>query len=220
MSKIENEIEEYFEEKEIVELSLEKQNELKNLVKQNKKRRKISKLKRLSYITASICLVFLVTLPIINLINKPSNPTNPPTIYYGDNEATKTDLQVQDAQLIISQNYPQYNFIFDEFNFVSLVGFYHPENNSLLALQIQAQEISIPYTLIEINLIVSNQFIFSAKDTYTNNATYSETEDYKMYKKSTQNMLEEFLKGYIIFDNYELYLNFNLINEPLFNEFI
>ena len=73
---------------------------------------------------------------------------------------------------------------------------------------------------MEINLIVSNQFIFSAKYTYTNNATYSETEYYKMYKKSTQNMLEEFLKGYIIFDNYELYLNLNLINEPLFNKFI
>ena len=221
MKKIEKKIEQYFEDKEIPELSIQEQDKLRNLVKANKRNNKTQIFKRVAIYASAFCLVLLMLIPTIMLINKKETPNKPtPTVYYGKDEATKKDLTIEETQEVISNSYAKYNFIFTELSFLSSVGYYIPNNDSLLAIQIKANEIESPYTVIEIHLIISKQFIFDKHDEYLKDSSYTQNSNYKLYKKSYQDSFSENMQGYIIFDTHQLYISLNMINESLFNKFL
>ena len=95
------------------------------------------------------------------MLNKNDNlqtPPSPPTIYYGDGEAIKIQLSLAETQNIINNQFPKYNFMFSNLAYLTSTGFYHPENNSLLAIKISFNENEIPYTSVEINIVASELF--------------------------------------------------------------
>jgi len=230
--KIEQEIYEYFDNVEVPDLSLQKQDELKNMVAKNKvKNKKLGLWKKISIFTSSLCMVMIIAITTILLLPKNDNPpTNPPPaepppveqppIYYGKAEATKIQHDLAKTQEIISTQFPKYNFMFDDMNYDSSTGFYNPENNNLLALKISFYEKEIPIMKIEIHIIASQQFIFDDQENYIKTATYTETQNYKLYKITYSDLFSEYQRGYIIFDNHEVYMKFDRVNESLFNKFI
>ncbi|MBE5741590.1 MAG: hypothetical protein E7351_03605 [Clostridiales bacterium] len=224
--KFREDLKEYFDSQETVELSAQQREHLRALTRQNKSQRKITVWKRIFLTACSFCLLLLIVLPTVAYVYKANNPdtppTNPPTIYYGDDEATKKDLTDQPdlVRSIISNGYSQYEFIFDEFDFSEVIGFYTPDEAELLALQITASEKVAPFTLVKINLIMSEQFVFSSKADYMNDATHTTNDTYELYKKSYSDIMSEYLYAYLKSSDYELYLNFDKVNEMLFNKFI
>lgn len=223
-TKFNKDLEQYFNNIEVPELSISKQEELKRLVKQNKpKRKKFALWQRITAFAGAVCLLALILIPTIISLNKNDTPKNPPATpptYYGKAEATKIQHTLDETQTIISSTFPKYNFMFNDLSYKSSMGFYNPENNSLLALQITFNETEIPFATVEIHIIASKQFVFDNKESYTSNAEFTQTEEYKLYKKTSLDAFNEFQTGFIIFENHEIYINFERINEELFNKFI
>ena len=102
----------------------------------------------------------------------------------------------------------------------SSTGYYNPTNNELLSLEINMCEQNMPFTSVEINIIASEQFTFEDSIGYTTGAEHTITSEYEMYKRIHQETFTEAIYGYIIFENHELYLHLDMINETLFNKFI
>lgn len=222
--KLSQELEQYYESVEVPELSEEKKEELRNLVAQNKpKRKRITLWRRITAVASAMCLIALIVIPTVIMLNKNDNPQNPPTnppTYYGKAEATKIQHTLEETQTIVNTNFSKYNFMFTDLTYISSKGFYNPENNTLLALQIIFNESEIPYTSVEIHLVASEQFVFDEQAIYTANAEHTTTTEYEMYKSYQQNPIFENMRGYIIFENHEIYINLARINEELFNKFI
>lgn len=218
--KFEQDLEQYFDSIEIPELSEERKKELRKKVEANKPiRKRITLWRRITAIASAMCLIALIIVPTVILLNKKDNPT-PPPVYYGKAEATKIRHTLEETQDIISINFPKYNFIFEDLNYLASVGYYNPTNNELLSLEIQMEEKAAPFTSIEMNIVASEQFTFENTLLYTNDAECTITSECKIYKKVHQETFSEVMYGYIIFENHELYLNLNIINESLFNKFI
>jgi len=232
--KFDQDLNQYFNNKEIQVLSIKKQDELKKLVSHNTpKIKKLSLWKKFTAAATSVCLIALIIIPTIVLLNKTDNPQNPPVtppvvtppvapppIYYGKAEATKIQHTLEETQEIINTNFPKYNFMFTDLTYVSSMGYYNPTNNSLLAIKIAFNESTIPYTQVEIHIIASEQFVFDDKASYTDTAEYIQTENCKIYKTISQSPFKKSQRGYIIFENHEIYINFARINNELFNKFI
>ena len=221
--KLSQELNQYFDNVEVPELSLEKQEELRNLVAQNKpKRKKITLWQRITAVASAVCLIALIIIPTVIMLNKNDNPQNPPTTpptYYGDGEATKIQHSLEETQNIVNLNFSKYNFMFNYLSYITSTGFYHPDNNSLLALKISFSEKEIPYTAVEVNIIASEEFIFADKILYTSNADHTISSEYEMYKLYQYDLVES-MRGYIIFEDHEIYINLARINDELFNKFI
>lgn len=222
--KLSQELEQYYENVEVPELSEAKKEELRNLVAQNKpKRKRITLWRRITAVASAMCLIALIIIPTVIMLNKNDNPQNPPTnppTYYGDGEATKIQHTLEETQNIINTQFPKYNFMFTDLTYITSTGFYHPENDSLLAIKISFNESEIPYTQVEVHLIASEQFAFADKILYTSNAEHTTTEEYEIYKTYQQDIMIENLLGYIVFEDHEIYINLARINEALFNKFI
>lgn len=217
--KLSQELEHYYKSIEVPELSDEKKEELRNLVAQNKpKRKRITLWRRITAVASAMCLIALIIIPTVIMLNKNDNPQNPPT-YYGKAEALKTPHTLEETQNIVNTNFSKYNFMFTDLTFVSSKGFYHPENNSLLALQIYFNESEIPYAQVEIHLIASEQFVFDDQILFTANAEHTITTEYEMYKLYQLDLIET-MRGYIIYEDHEIYINLARINDILFNKFI
>lgn len=221
--KLSQELQQYYENIEVPELSEAKKEELRNLVVQNKpKRKKITLWQRITAVASAVCLITLIIIPTVIMLNKNDNPQNPPTnppTYYGDAEATKIHHTLQETQELVNANFEKYNFMFTDMTYVSSTGFYHPENNSLLALKISFNEKEIPYTSVEVNIIASEQFVFDDQILYTANAEHTITTEYEIYKLYQLDLIET-MRGYIIFENHEIYIHLARINETLFSKFI
>ena len=218
--KFEQDLEQYFDSIEIPKLSEERKKELRKKVEANKPiRKRITLWRRITAIASAMCLIAIIIVPTVILLNKKDNPTPPPE-YYGKAEATKIRHTLEETQDIISINFPKYNFIFEDLNYLASVGYYNPTNNELLSLEIQMEEKAAPFTSIEMNIVASEQFTFENTLLYTNDAECTITSECKIYKKVHQETFSEVMYGYIIFENHELYLNLNIINESLFNKFI
>ena len=221
--KLSQELEQYYESIEVPELSEEKKEELRNLVAQNKpKRKRITLWRKITAVASAMCLIALIIIPTVIMLNKNDNPQNPPTnppIYYGDDEATKVQHTLEETQNIVNTFFSKYNFMFTDLTYVTSTGFYHPEDNTLLALQIYFNESEIPYTSVEVNIIASKQFVYADKILYTTNAEHTITSEYEMYKLYQLDLIE-MMSGYIIYPDHEIYIDLARINDTLFNKFI
>lgn len=213
---LEEEIIEYFDNQEVPELK--NKDALLKAVEMNKERKKITIGKRITTIACSFCLLLLTIIPVIALTYK--EPSAPPPIYYGVDEATRIDLSLEQTQTYINTNYPQYSFIFDDYTFDELVGYYEPNTENLLALKIVGSDNVLPFILLEMNLIVSNQFIFNEHDSYILDSEFVQTNEYSMNKIIKQTQFKEYLKAYVSYQTHKIYLNFNIVDENLLNKFI
>ncbi len=217
--KLSQDLEQYYNNIEVPELSVEKQEELRNFVAQNKPKRKRLKLwQRITAIASAVCLIALIIIPTVVILNKNDNPQNSPT-YYGKAEATKIQHTLKETQNIVNNQFPKYNFIFNDLTYISSKGFYHPENNSLLAVQILFNEKEIPYTSVEIHIVASNKFTLDEQSSYTTGAEHIITAEYELYRLYQLDLVET-MRGYIIYEDHEIYINLARINEELFNKFI
>lgn len=222
--QLSQDLEKYYEDIEVPELSLEKQEELRNLVKQNTpKRKRFALWQTITAVASAVCLVALIIIPTIVMLNKNDDPQNPPPItppiYFGKDEATKVELNLVETQNIVNTQFAKYNFMFTDLTYISSKGFYNPENNNLLAIQIIFNEKEIPYTQVEIHLVSSKQFILDEQTIYTTDAEQTITATYEMYKLYQLDLIENMF-GYIIFEDHEIYIHLARINETLFNKFI
>lgn len=221
--KLSKELENYYNDIEVPELSDEKKAEFHKLIEQNKpKRKKITLLRRITAVASAMCLIALIIIPTVIMLNKSDNSENPPApppIYYGKAEAIKMTHDLVQTQEIINTNFSKYNFMFTDLTFISAKGFYHPENNTLLAIQINFSEKEIPLQ-VEVHLIISEFFTFDNQTNYTKNAEHTITDTYEMYRISKQDDFTEYQRGYIIYEDHEIYISLARINEELFNKFI
>ena len=219
--KIAKEFQQAFEDVDVPELPQEKLNELRKAVEKNKPvRKRIVMWRSITAIASAMCLIALIIRPTVLMLNKNDNPPTQPPIYYGRDEATKIVHTLEETENIIATNFPKYNFIFDELNISLSTGYYNPTNNQLLSLEIKGNEIAIPYTNVEINIIANEYFTFDENVLYTDNAEHTITNNYELYKKVQEDTFVQNMYGYIIFENHEIYIHFDVINETLFDKFI
>lgn len=219
--KIAKEFQQAFEDVDVPELPQEKLNELRKAVEKNKPvRKRIVMWRSITAIASAMCLIALIIIPTVLMLNKNDNPPTQPPIYYGRDEATKVVHTLEETENIIATNFPKYNFIFEDLNNISTIGYYNPTNNQLLSIEIQGNEIAVPFTSVEINIIANEYFTFDDDFNYTTNAEHTITNNYEIYKKTDGDIFNQEMYGYIIFENHELYLHLNQINETLFDKFI
>jgi len=225
--KLNQDLEQYFLSVEVPELNNIKIESLKNHVSENKPiRKRITLWRKITAIASAICLIALIIIPTSVMLGKNDNSQNPtntppePPIYYGKAEATKIPHSLEETQEIINANFSKYNFMFTDLTYVSSMGYYNPTNNNLLAIRLVFNESEIPYSQVEIHLVSSELFVLENEIIYTELAEFTQTKEYKMYKKINPDPFNEFLRGYIIYENHEIYINLARINEALFNKFI
>lgn len=215
MKKIQDEIYDYFDNQPIPELDENTENKFKELVAKNKPKSKFWK-KFAIISSVSVCCLLCLIIPLIALLSKPQPTTN----FYTDDEATKTNITENEFNSFIQNNFPQYNFLIDDFEFQSAVAFYKPQTENLLAINFVGLEMFEPYTCVNIFIVLSDNFHLSTHETYIKNAVYTETSEYKMYKKNLTELYDEYTISYIIFSNYRLYIQFDCINDSLLEQFL
>lgn len=219
--KIAKEFQQAFADVDIPDLPQERLNELRTAVAENKpKKKRIVLWRRITAFASAMCLIALIIIPTVIMLNKNDNPPTQPPVYYGKAEATKIVHTLEETQQIINTNFPKYNFIFNEFNITLSTGYYNPNNNQLLSLEIKGNEISIPFTNIEFNLIANQYFTFDDKVLYTDNAEHIITNENEIYKTIVDDFFSQETYGYIIFENHEIYVHLDQINDTLFDKFI
>lgn len=217
MKKIQDEIYEYFDNQPIPELDENTENKFKELVAKNKPKSKAKFWKKFAIISSiSVCCLLCLVVPLIALLPN----TQPTTNFYTDDEATKIQMTEMEFNSFIQENFPQYNFLVDDFEFQSAIAFYNINNNILLAVCLQADEINNPYTNIEIYLVINNNFSLSTHNSYINNASYRKTDKYELYKKDINDIYNNKTTAYIVFSNYKLYINFDCVNDALLEQFL
>lgn len=217
MKKIQDEIYEYFDNQPIPELDEHTENKFKELVAKNKPKSKTKFWKKFAIISSvSVCCLLCLIIPLVILLSNPQ----PTTKFYTDDEATKIDITETEFNSFIQENFPQYNFLIDDFEFQSAIAFYEPNSDNLLAINIIADEIAQPYTTTQIYLVVSNNFNLSNSENYITDALCEKTEKYILYKKIENQIYYEIMSAYINFYDYELYIQFDSVNEDLLERFL
>lgn len=217
MKKIQDEIYEYFDNQPIPELDQNTENKFKELVAKNKPKSKAKFWKKFAIISSiSVCCLLCLVVPLIALLPN----TQPTTNFYTDDEATKIQMTEMEFNSFIQENFPQYNFLVDDFEFQSAIAFYEPNSDNLLAINFISLEILEPYTYLSMFIVLGNNFHLSAHDIYVENAIYTKSSDYELYKKNLSNLYDEYTISYIIFSNYRLYIQFDCINDALLERFL
>lgn len=78
----------------------------------------------------------------------------------------------------------------------------------------------IPFTYIEFTLIINQSIDYPEKEEYISGAEVTQNERYVLYKKLIQNIQDQELCVLFEYDDYELYLRFDINDEELLNKFL
>ena len=217
MKKIQDEIYEYFDNQPIPELDENTENKFKELVAKNKPKSKAKFWKKFAIISSiSVCCLLCLVVPLIALLPN----TQPTTNFYTDDEATKIQMTEMEFNSFIQENFPQYNFLVDDFEFQSAIAFYEPNSDNLLAIRVMSTEINEPFTYLRLYIVISNNFSPTGHKSYISNSTHITTNKYELYKKNIEDLYNEYTLSYIIFPKYKLYMNFDCINDALLERFL
>jgi len=164
---------------------------------------------------AAICFIAVILPCILIPVLSKSDSNN--DRYYTENDVQRVELQKDFMETYINQNYPQYNFIFEDCDFNGGFGYY-AENNRLMALSLEMIR-KVIYIDVTINIIVDNHYYFSADSTYKNQATITNREGHKLYYKEVENFYETTIYGLFEFKDYSLYLMLSDSDNTFFNKF-
>lgn len=216
MKKIQDEIYDYFDNQPIPELDEKTENKFKELVARNKPKSKAKFWKKFAIISSvSVCCLLCLIIPLVILLSNPQ----PTTRFYTDDEAMKTQMTETEFNSFIQDNFPQYNFLIDDFEFQSAIAFYEPLSKNLLAVKVFAEEINEPYTYLNVYFVIDNKFTLSTHSNYITDSEYIESENYKLYKKIDNTDYIEKMLAYCSFDSYRLYIEFDCVNDALLEKF-
>ncbi len=216
MKKIEEEIYDYFDDMEVPQLSEAQLEDLRARVRANKHRAKKFDFKPL--VICACCMLAMVGVFVPVIMHFVTGNTSPS--YYSDETANKKILTQEITAQYISESYPQYNFLLEECNYKSSLGYYNPYTDKLIAISIIVQQIAIPRTNIVIMLVVDPSFVYNESTKYITNSEKIETDNYIFYKKCEETNYDEKLFAHIQYKTHGIYVQMDRINEPLLDKFL
>ena len=191
------------------ELEPNRINELKNKVNENKPNKKSFWLKFAYGATAVCCLIALcIVLPF----------TLRPEELYTYTDLVRHDLTLDYCQEFIDENYPKYAFIFDDCNFTVSYGQYAEDDLYILGLR--GTKNDIPFTYLEFTLILNQDIEYPEREDYFIDAEITQNPDYILYKKIQIDFQNQRLLVLLDYDNYDLYLRFDIDDEEFLNKFL
>ena len=199
MNNLEEELEQAFE-LEIPEPDLSKLNQFDSLLERNKnKRKKVVVFRR---VAVACTLILLCLACFIPLLKRDTEIVR----YYGDENTTQISITQEFAYNYISENLPNYTFIFEDCTFQSLHGIYDKETETrLLAIDMVVQSNNIPYTTLDINIVLNKNYTYSKHSYYVDTTNVETIGNKKIYNKE------------VIDDNYKLY---TLIERNSYNTYL
>ena len=202
---------EYFKD-DYTEPAPERLERLKEIMKQNKTNNKISKknmwIKITSIAASMCCLILCIVLP-ITLKQEP---------LYTYTDLIKNEIPVEEAESYIDTYYSKYSFLFDDCNITVSYGQY--AGDKLCILGLKGSKKDIPFTYVEITLIIDQKIEFPEKTEYITDAEIVTENDYTLYKKNIQDFQNQKISALFDYKNYDLYLKFDINDEDLFNKFL
>ncbi len=149
MKDIEKELEEYFKNEPIPQLSIEEKDKIKSKIKSNsntceKSQSKNGHRPRILpiFITCLIILIPCIVLPI--------TLTRQKQIYFKDTTAEKLELTIDNVKNIIDEKLPQHTFLYNDYDINFAEGYFIPQSNNLLAMTLDIKSRDLPYTQINI----------------------------------------------------------------------
>lgn len=214
MEELEEQINSYFKDEEIPQLSKQEINRLENKVAENKKNHSHISFIRLCSLIACMLIILITPAIVLPLTLKPH------LRYYGDYELERVELEQSYIEDVISSEFSKYNFIFDDCDMQSMYGYFTPDKNKkLLALDISFIKNSIPYTKCDFCLVIENNFKYSHHGEYIKNSEVIIKDEYTLYKKVVENILDTDIIALFEYDNYSLYLTLNRKDNNFFEKF-
>ena len=191
------------------ELEPNRINELKNKVNENKPNKKGFWLKFAYGATAVCCLIALcIVLPFALR----------PEELYTYTDLVRHELTLDYCQEYINENYHDYAFIFDDCDIISTYGQYADDEMYILGLTGNKKD--IPYTYIELNLIINQDIDYPEKENYIIDSEITENSNYILYKKVLNDFQNQSLLAVFDYENYDLYIKFNIDDEEFLNKFL
>ena len=190
------------------ELEPNRINELKNKVNENKPNKKSFWLKFAYGATAVCCLIALcIVLPFALR----------PEELYTYTDLVRHDLSLDYCQEFIDENYPKYAFIFDDCDIISTYGQY--AEDELYILELEGTKNDIPFTHLEFTLVINQEIDYPEEDYIIDSETI-ENSNYILYKKVLIDFQNQSLLALFDYENYDLYLRFNIDDEEFLNKFL
>lgn len=192
------------------ELEPQTLNNLKNKVENNKQSRRKNFWLKLTYSTTALCclIALCVILPL----------TLRPEQLYTYTDLTQRELALEYCQEYIEQNFPKYDFIFDECDFSVSYGQY--AKDELYILGLRGTKSNIPFTYLEFTLIINQGINYPEKEDYIVGAEIIEKAEYVLYKKVMDSFQNQIIYALFDYDGYDLYLELNIDDEELLNKFL
>lgn len=191
------------------ELEPNRINELKNKVNENKPNKKGFWLKFAYGATAACCLIALCI--ILPFALRPEE-------LYTYTDLVRHDLTLDYCQEYINENYPKYAFIFEDCDFTVSYGQYAEDDLYILGLR--GTKNDIPFTYLEFTLIVNQEIDFPEEDYYVIGSEVTQYDEYTLHKKVVDGVQNQILYSLLDYDNYDLYLRFDIDDEELLNKFL
>ena len=212
MNNLEEELEQAFE-LEIPEPDLSKLNQFDSLLERNKnKRKKVVVFRR---VAVACTLILLCLACFIPLLKRDTEIVR----YYGDENTTQISITQEFAYNYISENLPNYTFIFEDCTFQSLHGIYDKETETkLLAIEMVAQKNNIPYTTLDINIVLNKNYTYSEHENYVNTTDIELLDNMKVYNREN---LEGNYKLFVLIEriNYNTYIELNINDTAILEKF-
>ena len=191
------------------ELEPNRINELKNKVNENKPNKKGFWIKFAYGATAVCCLIALCI--ILPFALRPEE-------LYTYTDLVRHDLTLDYCQEFIDENYPKYAFIFEDCDITTIYGYY--AENELYVLELEGTKNDIPFTYLEFTLIINQEIDYPEREYYIMGAEITQNDNYVLYKKVANNFENQGLFALFDYDNYDLYLSFDIDDEEFLNKFL
>ena len=199
---------EYFSD-DFSELEPNRINELKNKVNENKPNKKSFWLKFAYGATAVCCLIALCIILPFALT---------PEELYTYTDLVRHDLTLDYCQEYINENYPKYAFIFEDCNFTVSYGQYAEDDLYILGLR--GTKNDIPFTYLEFTLILNQDIDYPEREYYIMRAEITQNDNYVLYKTIANDFENQGLYALFDYNNYDLYLRFDIDDEEFLNKFL
>ncbi len=214
MKNLDEELEQVYDIK-IPEPDLSRLDKFDEKLKKNKqKRKRIVMFRRLAVACAMVLVVTLSVL--IPILNRPKEVVK----YYGDNNTIQVDVTQDFVKDYINENLPNYNFIFEDCILDSQYAIYDKDTSSkLLALRLQIDKNSIPFTSISINIILDKNYIYSKHSTFVNGAVEEPLENKTIYSLEKNDGILYSMLTLIERETYNTYLQLSINDVEILNKF-
>lgn len=212
MDNLENKIKKYYDEQEVPNMDKKVLQKLNfELDKKDKNKRKNFILK----LALSICICLIVCLSIILPILLKNNDNKS---YYSEQKLVQKNIELDEAMNIINDKLNTLNFIFNDCSINYIYGYYN--NNEIYAMSINAEKYDPPFTTFTIDIVFNKKYVYADHNLFITDAEIISNDNYTMYKKIINVDNIENLVVLIDYEDYSLYLQFNINDTELLDKFL